>query len=173
MRPIIPDNHLGSCYTFGRWSEYPCRSMKKRMSQDWKEVSAQWVGEMSFIGKNQSGGRVQMGTIDGQPGTSPMELLLEGVAGCTGIDIVLILGKKRITLDQFEVRVRGKRADAYPAVYTEIEIEYLIWADDLDPKALEQAIELSEEKYCSASAMLSKTAEMRSGYRILKPGEIA
>ena len=143
------------------------------MSQEWKEVTAQWQGEKSFIGKNPTGGSVQMGTIDGQPGTSPMELLLLGVAGCTGIDIVHILGKKRITLDQFEVRVRGKRADDYPMVYTEIEIEYLLWADDLQPKAVEQAIELSEEKYCSASAMMSKSAEIRSSYRIIAPGEEA
>jgi putative redox protein len=143
------------------------------MSQEWKEVSARWQGEMSFIGKNQTGGSVQMGTVDGKPGTSPMELLLMGVAGCTGIDIVHILGKKRITLDHFEVRVRGKRADDYPMVYNEIEIEYLLWADDLSPKAVEWAIELSEEKYCSASAMMAKSAEMRSSYRILSPGEEA
>jgi len=143
------------------------------MNQEWKEVSAQWQGETSFIGKNQAGGNVQMGTINEQPGTSPMELLLMGVAGCTGLDIVHILGKKRITLDQFEVRVRGKRADDYPKVYNEIEIEYLLWAADLSPKAVEQAIELSEEKYCSASAMMAKSAEMRSSYRILTPGEEA
>lgn len=141
------------------------------MSQVWKEVSAHWAGEMSFSGTNQSGGRVQMGTVNDQPGVSPMELLLLGVAGCTGMDIVHILGKKRITLEQFEVRVRGKRAQDYPMVYIEIEIEYLLWAEELDPKAVEQAIQLSEEKYCSASAMMSKTAEMRSSYRIFAPGE--
>jgi putative redox protein len=143
------------------------------MDQAWREVSAQWQGGMCFLGKNQANGSVQMGTIDEPSGVSPMELLLLGVAGCTGIDILHILGKKRITLDQFEVRVRGKRADDYPKVYTEIEIEYLLWADALPPKAVEQAIELSEEKYCSASAMMSKTAEMRSSYRILAPGEEA
>jgi putative redox protein len=143
------------------------------MSQEWKEVSARWQCEMSFIGKNPTGGSVQMGTIDGVPGTSPMELLLMGVAGCTGLDIVHILGKKRITLDQFEVRVRGKRADDYPKVYNEIEIEYILWGNELSPKAVEQAIELSEEKYCSASAMMAKTAKMHSSYRILIPGEKA
>jgi putative redox protein len=141
------------------------------MSQEWKEVSAEWQGEMGFIGKNQSGGSIQMGTISQHPGVSPMELLLLGVAGCTGIDIVHILGKKRITLDQFEVRVRGKRADDHPKIYTEIEIEYLFWAEELSTKAVEQAIELSEEKYCSASAMMSKSAEIRSSYRILAPGK--
>jgi putative redox protein len=100
-----------------------------------------------------------------------MELLLLGMAGCTGEDIVHILGKKRIIPDRFEVRVRGKRADDHPRVYTEIEIEYLFWADDLNPKAVEQAIQLSEDKYCSASAMISKTAKIRSNYRILTPGD--
>ena len=141
------------------------------MNQEWKEVSANWQGEMGFIGKNQTGGSIQIGNIDQQPGVSPMELLLLGVAGCTGVDIIHILRKKRITLDQFEVRVRGKRADDHPKIYTEIEIEYLLWAEDLPSKAVEQAIELSEEKYCSASAMMSKSAEIRSSYRILDPGE--
>ncbi|MFN2236613.1 MAG: OsmC family protein [Anaerolineales bacterium] len=143
------------------------------MSQEWKEVSAEWQGEMGFTGKNQTGGSIQIGTIGQQIGVSPMELLLLGVAGCTGVDIIHILRKKRILLDQFEVRVRGKRADDHPKIYTEIEIEYLLWAKDLSPKAVEQAIELSEEKYCSASAMMSKSAEIRSSYRILTPGEQA
>ena len=143
------------------------------MNQEWKEVSAEWQGEMGFIGKNQTGGSIQMGTKGQQPRVSPMELLLLGVAGCTGIDIVHILRKKRIQLDQFKVCVRGKRADDHPKVYTEIEIEYLLWAEELSTKAVEQAIELSEEKYCSASAMMSKSAEMRSSYRILAPGEKA
>jgi putative redox protein len=141
------------------------------MSQTWKEVSAQWTGERSFSGKNQLGGSIQIGSVDGNPGVSPMELILLGMAGCTGIDIVHILGKKRITLDQFEVKVRGKRADDYPMVYTQIEVEYILWGDSLNPKAVEQAIQLSEEKYCSASAMLSKTAEISSTYRILAPNE--
>ena len=143
------------------------------MSQEWREVSAEWQGEMGFIGKNQAGGSIQMGTTGQQPDVSPMELLLLGVAGCTGIDIVHILRKKRIKLDQFKVCVRGKRADDHPKIYTEIEIEYLLWAEELSTKAVEQAIELSEEKYCSASAMMSKSAEMRSSYRILAPGEKA
>jgi len=141
------------------------------MSQTWKEVSAQWTGEQSFTGKNQLGGSIQIGSVDGNPGVSPMELILLGMAGCTGIDIIHILGKKRIPLDHFEVKVRGKRADDYPMVYTQIEVEYILWGDNLNPKAVEQAIQLSEDKYCSASAMLSKTAEISSTYRILAPGE--
>ena len=131
------------------------------MNQKWKEVSAEWQGELSFIGKNQTGGSIQLGAAGQHPVVSPMELLLLGVAGCTGIDIIHILDKKRITLNQFEVRVRGKRANDHPKIYTDIEIEYLLWAEDLSTKAVEQAIKLSEDKYCSASAMMSKSPRLR------------
>ena len=141
------------------------------MSNPWREVVAEWQGDLSFIGRNLTGGSVQMGTIDDQPGVSPMELLLVGVAGCTGMDIVSILQKKRLNLHQFQVKVRGKRAETYPKVYTEIQVTYLLWGEDLPPKAVEQAIELSEEKYCSASAMLRATARLESSYRIFAPGE--
>jgi len=142
------------------------------MSNDWVETSAKWAGEMGFIGENAKGGIVQMGTVDGKPGVAPMEMLLLGLAGCTGVDVVHILRKKRAPLKDLEVRVRAKRADQHPKVYVEIEIEYLLWGD-LKPKDVTQAIQLSEEKYCSASAMLGKTAEIRSTYKILPPEETA
>lgn len=139
------------------------------MSTEWKEISAEWQGEKTFIGKNQAGGSVHMGVSEGQIG--PMEMLLSGLAGCTGIDVVLILQKKKQPLQDLKINVRGKRADDYPMVYTEIEVEYLLWGDGLSPKAVEQAIQLSEDKYCSASAMLAKTANIKSTYQILKTGE--
>ena len=141
------------------------------MSALWKEVVAEWRGDTTFIGKNLVGGSVQMGELDGQPGISPMELLLTGLAGCTGVDVALILGKKRQPLDDLQVRVRGKRADQHPKVYTEIVIEYWLWGEGLSEKAIEQAVALSEEKYCSASAMLGAKAQIISSYRILAPGE--
>ena len=140
------------------------------MSDQWVEISAKWAGEMGFIGENTRGGVVQMGTVDGKPGVAPMEMLLVGLAGCTGVDVVHILRKKRAPLEDLRVRVRARRADQHPKVYVEIEIEYLLWGD-LKPKDVEQAIQLSEEKYCSASAMLGKTAEIRSTYQILPPEE--
>lgn len=142
------------------------------MSAVWKEVVAEWHGGTTFIGKNFTGGTVQMGDLAGRPGISPMELLLAGLAGCTGVDVALILGKQRQPLDDFQVRVRGKRADQHPKVYTEIVIEYLLWGEGLSEKAIEQAIALSEEKYCSASAMLGAKAQITSSYRILAPGEV-
>ena len=136
----------------------------------WVEISTKWAGEMGFIGQNTRGGTVQMGEIDGQPGIAPMEMLLLGLAGCTGVDVAHILRKKRAHLDDLEITVRAWRADQHPKVYVEIEIQYLLWGD-LKPKDVEQAIQLSEEKYCSASAMLGKTAKIHSTYKILPPEE--
>lgn len=141
------------------------------MAGEWKEVVAEWRGENSFIGRNPSGGSVQIGTLEGRPGIGPMEMLLLGVAGCTGMDIISILEKKRQPLHDFQVRVRGKRADDFPKVYTDIEVIYILWGAGLDPRAVEQAIQLSEEKYCSASIMMKAVAKMSSSYQILAPGE--
>ena len=136
------------------------------MSSDWKELTAEWQADFQFLGKNDRDALVQMGTIPNS--VSPMEMLLLGVAGCTGIDVVSILQKQRQELVDFQVKIRGKRADEHPKVYTHIEIEYLLWGKNLSEKAIVKAIELSEEKYCSASAMMSKTAEIKSSYRIFE-----
>lgn len=141
------------------------------MNEEWKEVSATWKGDLTFIGENEEGGLVQMGSLDGRPGIGPMQLVLVGLAGCTGMDIVSILQKKRVSLTAFKVKVRGKRALDYPMVYTHIEVEYLLWGESLKAKDVEQAIALSEEKYCSVGIMLGKTANIHSSYRILSPGQ--
>lgn len=141
------------------------------MTHEWKSITATWKGDLTFIGENTDGGLVQMGTLDGRPGIGPMQLILAGLAGCTGIDIVSILQKKKLNLADFKVNVRGKRANEYPMVYTDIEVEYIIWGENIKAKDVEQAIELSEQKYCSVSIMIGKTANIRSNYKILTPGE--
>ncbi|MEZ0395210.1 MAG: OsmC family protein [Anaerolineales bacterium] len=143
------------------------------MSEGWTEVKATWLGEMAFRGENAAGARMQIGDLGDQKGIGPMQMLLLGVAGCTGMDIVSILRKKRLELTDFQVRVRAPRASTYPMVYTEIHVEYLLWGENLPVKDVEQAIQLSEEKYCSAGIMLRKAAPIYSTYRILKPGETA
>lgn len=139
------------------------------MADTWREVSATWKGGLNFIGESDKGGTVQMSPMDANIG--PMQLLLVGLAGCTGIDVVSILEKKRVTPTDFKIKVRGKRADTFPMVYTDIEIEYLFWGDNLKTRDVEQAIKLSEHKYCSVSIMLGKTAKISSTYKIFKPGE--
>jgi putative redox protein len=143
------------------------------VTEDWTEIYSSWKGETTFIGQNAAGGTIQMGTLDGKPGVSPMQLLLMGLAGCTGMEIVSILQKKQLKLDDMQVRVRGRRANEYPKVWTDIHITYLIWGKDLNSRDAEQAIRLSEEKYCSVGIMLGKAAKITSEYHLLKPGENA
>jgi len=136
------------------------------------EVIASWKSENTFIGQNTDGGTIQMGTLEGRPGVSPMQLLLMGLAGCTGMDIVSILHKKHLKLDDLQVLVRGIRSTVYPKIWTDIHITYLIWGDHLHPRDVEQAIRLSEEKYCSVGLMLCKVASITSEYHLFEFGEI-
>lgn len=140
---------------------------------NWREINAEWKGESSFIATNTSGGMVQMGTIAGQPGVGPMELLLAGLAGCTGMDIALILLKKQQKLTQLKVNVRGLLAEDYPKIYTDIEVTYLLWGEDLNPKDIEQAIQLSEDKYCSVGIMLRKAAKVSTKYLVNQTSELS
>ena len=143
------------------------------MDQGLTEITATWKGDLTFVGRNIAGGTVQMGALDGKPGIGPMQLLLVAVAGCTGEDIVSILQKKRTKLTAMQVQVNGRRADDYPMVWTDIHITYLIWGEEIKTKDVEQAIKLSESKYCSVGLMLGKSSKITSEYRILKPGENA
>jgi putative redox protein len=137
------------------------------MEKVWTEVITDWQGSHGFVGSNVSGGTIQINEVNGKPGVKPMELLLFGLAGCTGVEIVDILTKKRKPVEKFEVRVRGTRAEDYPKVYKEIEVIYRLWGKNISSRDAEQAIRLSEEKYCSAHAMLDSVAEIRSSYEIL------
>jgi putative redox protein len=141
----------------------------------WKEINAGWDGADGYLARNKAGGTVLMGkSKDGQPGVGPMELLLTGLAGCTAMDIIDILKKKRQVPTDFKVKVRGnQKIDAYPMVFTEFEVEYLLWGENLVTKDVEQAIRLSEEKYCSVGGTLAKAGPIRSTYRLLKAGETA
>jgi putative redox protein len=141
------------------------------MTENWREIEAEWQGGGAFIGRNATGGTVQIGKIDDCPGVGPMELILVGLAGCTGIDIVDILAKKREKITAFKVKVRGKPAEDFPKIYREIEVTYLIWGDEINLTSVEKAIKLSEEKYCSVSLMLKPVAEIRSNYRIYASNE--
>ena len=141
------------------------------MTDDWREIVAEWQGGLAFQGKNPAGAVVQMGSLGGTPGASPMEMVLIGLAGCTGMDVVSILEKKQQDVRGLQIVVRGKRAETHPRVYTEIELEYRVWGD-VDAVAVERAIALSEEKYCSVSAMLARAAKIITRYSILPVEEL-
>jgi putative redox protein len=141
------------------------------MGDDWREVSAEYAGERAFIGRNPSGASLQMGALNGQSGFSPMESILTGLAGCSGMTVRAILRKQRQPLDDVKVVVRGKYGETEPRIFTEIEIQFFLWGTGLDDRAVDQAVRLSEERYCNAVATLRPTAQIRSSYRILEPGQ--
>lgn len=101
-----------------------------------------------------------------ETGPRPMQLLLIGLAGCTGMDVISILQKKRQPFTGLQVKATAEQADEHPKVYTQIHLEYVVQGEGVDPKAVERSIELSQTKYCPASAMLSKGAEITTSYRI-------
>jgi putative redox protein len=145
----------------------------KKVTSIWKEVRAEWDGMNGYVATNVAGGKVLMGKdVDGKPGINPMEMLLAGLAGCTAMDVIDILKKKRQTPTQFKLKVSGNQlVDVFPKLFSELKIEYLLWGDELKEKDVAQAIQLSEEKYCSVGGTLSKAGHIRSTYRILRSDE--
>jgi putative redox protein len=133
-------------------------------------ATVKWVGDEKFLATMPSGQAVQFdagSTHEGGPG--PMEMLLGALGACTSVDVLLILEKKRQKLKSLEVSVSGERAKEPPEVWTKIEIVYRL-SGTLDEKAVRDAIELSQNKYCSVAAMLEKTAKISYRYEILPPG---
>ncbi len=133
------------------------------------QANVNWVKDLQFIGRAGDGPGVVIDSTRGASGAAPMELLLMGVAGCTAIDVVLIMEKKRARLTNFAVNIAGHKAETEPQRYTDIEIEYVLTGDNIKPKGVEQAIALSEEKYCSALASIN--ASVTHSYRIESPGD--
>lgn len=101
-------------------------------------------------------------------GFRPMELLLVGLAGCTGMDVISILRKKRQQVTAYEVHVTGVRAEDHPMVFVEITVEHIITGQHLQASAVERAIALSEGRYCGAGAMLGKVAHLTHTYRLVE-----
>jgi putative redox protein len=126
-----------------------------------------WAGEQKFVAAMPSGHAVPFDADrDRNTAPGPMEMLLGALGACTATDVVIILGKKRQKLESLEVVVSGERASEPPTVWTKLEIVYRL-RGALDEKAVRDAIELSEEKYCSVAAMLRKTAAITFRYEIL------
>jgi putative redox protein len=101
-------------------------------------------------------------------GPRPLELLLVGLAGCTAMDVVSILQKKRQPFTDLQAKVTAERAEEHPRVYTQIHIEFVVTGKGVKPEAVERSIELSETKYCSAMAMLRQAVEITTSYRIVE-----
>jgi putative redox protein len=135
------------------------------MSKFAKDAVAVWQAGTAFTVTGGSG-QTLITDGEGQVGYSPMELVLSALAGCTGADVIDILRKKRQDVTKFELRIHGERCVEHPRVYTEIQIVFVVTGRAIDPEAVRRAIELSEKKYCSVSAMLRGTARVVSRYEI-------
>ena len=128
-----------------------------------------WIAEQKFLAVSPSGHALVLDSDhNSNTAPSPMELLLMALGACTATDIVIILGKKRQKLEALEVICSGERAAAPPQVWTKLDILFRL-RGSLDEAGVQRAIELSEEKYCSVSATLKKTAALTWRYEILPP----
>ena len=127
-----------------------------------------YAGDDLFVGISPSGHALAIET-NSQRGSAatPMELLLLALGGCTGVDVVSILRKKRERVTGYRVEVRGERRTEHPRAYTRLEVRHIVRGHNLSEKAVAQAIELSEQKYCSVAATLRPAAEIVSSYEIV------
>lgn len=130
-----------------------------------------YTSGLQFVGEADSGHAIVM---DGDEkfggrntGLRPMELLLIGVGGCSGMDIVSVLKKKKERLTDLEINVSGKKAEEYPQKYTEINIEYIVKGKGLSEEAVKKAVNLSMDKYCSVKATLEGSAKITFSYKII------
>jgi putative redox protein len=128
------------------------------------------VKGLSFVGKSDSNHWLAMDGPPEQRGAAaasrPVELFLIGLAGCTGMDVVSILSKKRTPLRAFRLEVDANRAEEHPKVFTAIHLTYHLKGEGLKEKDVVEAIRLSQDKYCAAAAMLSKACEITHDYKI-------
>jgi putative redox protein len=132
-----------------------------------QKASVKWIGEQKFVATGPSGHAVPIDSDrESNKAPGPMEMVLMALGACTATDIVIVLAKKRQKLQSLEVICTGERAKDPPTVWTKIEILYRL-RGTLDEAAVKHAIQLSEEKYCSVSAMLQKTAKITWSHEIL------
>ncbi len=133
------------------------------------KTTLRWIpGGKRFISTDSTGHSVVMSTPDENSGMKPSELILSALAGCTSVDLVSILSKKRIPLSHLEVHVSAEQDADPPWTFRKIHAEFIVKGEGLTEKDVEQAIALSEEKYCSVAATLRGTAEITTSYEILK-----
>ncbi len=141
-------------------------------AREFMKARVLWVENSKFVAESGSGHSIVM---DGPPesggqnlGVRPMEMLLMGMGGCTAFDVIHILKKGRHDIRDCELQLDAERSETDPKVFTRIHIHYLVKGKNLSDTAVKRAIELSAEKYCSASIMLGKTAEITHDYEIVE-----
>ena len=135
-------------------------------------IKVEWQGNKAFEATSSTGHKVMMDAspeVGGEDkGSRPMELLLMGLGGCSGIDVTMMLEKGKQDVKGCDMEITAERADGVPAVYTKINLHFVVTGTDLNEKKVARAVELSADKYCSVSKMLEKTAEMTHSYEIVE-----
>ena len=141
------------------------------------KARVQWLDGRAFVGESGSGHAVVM---DGAPesggrniGVRPMEMLLLGLGGCTAFDIVMILERMREKVTGLDIAIEGERAAEDPKVFTQVKLIYKVTGRGLKPANVERAVNLSAEKYCSASAMFARTAKIEHAFEIIEEGGVS
>ncbi|MEO0009998.1 MAG: OsmC family protein [candidate division WOR-3 bacterium] len=136
------------------------------------EATVRWTGMMQFVGVSGSSHAVVLDTGPDHGGAdtaaTPMELLLTALAGCTGMDVVSLLKKMRVNFTGLEIKAKGERRDEHPRIFTSIELEYVVYGNGIDRAAVQRAVELSQEKYCSVRAMLRSDCPVRFRVEIIE-----
>jgi putative redox protein len=133
------------------------------------KVVIQVKGEDLFVGYTPSGNAVTIDTnSERHAAPTPMELLLLALGACTGVDVISILRKKRQNITDYRIEVRGERRDVHPRGYKRVEVHHIVTGRSVSAKSVAQAIELSEQKYCSVAATFRPTAEIFSSYEIIE-----
>ncbi|MBL4772477.1 MAG: OsmC family protein [Alcanivoracaceae bacterium] len=134
-------------------------------------VTAHWLQDYTFVGKTDSNKSILMDAPivkDGETcAPSPMEMVLLGLIGCAGIDVKLILGKSKKEISKLEVQATAKRRDEFPRIFTDIHLNFIVSGENVDEKSVARAVNLSAEKYCSVSAMLSNTVNITHDFKIV------
>ncbi len=135
------------------------------------DAKVTWSKRLSFIGEAETGFSVPLGAnpqVGGDnDGFRPMEMIAIGLAGCTAMDVISILQKKRQNVTAFEVQIHSQQAQEHPRVFTQIEIKYLIYGHEVEETAVQRALDLSENKYCPAQAMFKQIVPIKLSYKIL------
>ena len=131
------------------------------------QARVKWIEEKTYLGTDANGRPVVISAGSDGPGAGPMQLLLLGLGGCTSIDVVSILHKSRQQLVDCEVEIEAERASGIPAVFTKIHLHFIVSGKDIDPDKVRKAVDLSADKYCSASKMLEKAAEISHDFEVI------
>ena len=136
------------------------------------KATVKWLDHMSFVGESGSGHSLVM---DGPPesggrnlGVRPMEMVLLGLGGCTSFDMVMILQRQRQAISDCRVEIEAERATEVPKVFTKIHVHYIVKGRNLDAKKVERAVNMTAEKYCSVSIMLSASVELSHDFEIIE-----